>query len=80
MTDTTGDKIIKAREDERKRIMATKPMLTTKLGIEGGIPLPTLEIRIVGGDPAKLQELGLRLQGIVLDAIPTLVIPDALEH
>ena len=76
--DTTGDKIIKAREDERRRLTRTRPLLTTKLGFDGGgvAPLPVLEIRIVGGDPEALTSLGLYLQGKVLAAMPGLTVSD----
>ena len=79
-TDATGDKIIKAREEERRRITKTRPFLTTKMGFDGAPnavgPLPVLEIRIVGGDPAALTTLGLALQRQVLEALPGLVIEE----
>jgi hypothetical protein len=79
MSDTTGDKIIKAREDERRRITKAHPLLTTKMGFDGfaGQHLPTLEIRIVGGDPDALTALGLTLQRQVLDAMPNLIAAEA---
>jgi hypothetical protein len=79
MTDTTGDKIVKAREEERNRITRSRPVLTTKLGFDGlaGQSLPVLEIKIVGGDPEKLTALGLKLQGDVLAAMPGLVLAES---
>lgn len=78
---TTGDKIIKAREDERRRITQARPMLTTKLGFDGigSQNLPTMEIKIVGGDPEALTKLGLDLQARVIEAMPSLVIEEKTQ-
>lgn len=76
-TETTGEKIVKAVQEERARLVASRPYVTTKLGFDGTgfATVPVMEIVIKGGDPDLLQALGIELQKIALDRLSRLTMP-----
>jgi hypothetical protein len=68
--DTTGDRIIKAVAEERRRIMASRPTIETKIGFTNISPqLPTFTVTITGGDPGAVSDLGREIAQLALQAM-----------
>lgn len=67
MSDNTGDKIAKAVQEERERIMSSRPDVTIRIGWTS-LPYsqPLVEVTIKGGDPVKSADLGQALASQVL--------------
>jgi len=79
--DTTGDKIIKAREDERLRITRGRPAIKTEIGWggPGSQAYPTFTLTITGGDPDKLFALGQNIATDALAKLPTVAAPESAQ-
>lgn len=74
---TLSDRVMKARDEERQRWLRATPTISFEIGSSGpsvgpnaANPLPTLTLKIVGGDPGQLQALGLRLAREAMDNLP----------
>ena len=81
MTDTTGDRITKAVNDERKRIMNTRAAIETKIGWTSlPLALPTASVTITGGDPEAVTQLGQELAALAIARVNELNAKPETRH